>query len=457
MLYHARYYRSVGYGVLFSDGLCRLFLSPRLSTTASSIQPLLFAVVLVVLLLVLGCVRRVELTHWAVRSPRLALMAVHAVEAAVVTALLLSFPLPSWSLLAYATALLLANLAQGGWRFLLLAIVSASTAACFVVTPHLLEHFLAGLSAPQDLLAGALGSEGPPRSEVPWLLPALNALPVLLVLAFALAFVGLGSARVQRLRAQRRHQRHHLEAMQRRTAWLTDYLPVPLRARLDESHVHPHPPETRRERCWFAVGFVDLCGFTALAQQLDAESLGMVLDDFLATAHTLVAAEGGVTAKVLGDGLLLCWPEPRGAEPGDRALRAAAALRFSGALNRSMPAVCDRARQRGEPLRLAVRSALTAGYCMVGDWGRQTTGSSGAKGPVEHGLVEYTLIGDPVNRAARLQQRAQPAGVVVDDAIATLLTGEAFSEPVVADLPGLGPTRYRHWTTDCQRNLTVVR
>lgn len=49
------------------------------------------------------------------------------------------------------------------------------------------------------------------------------------------------------------------------------------------------------------VGFVDLVGFTPLSQQLDADQLAALVDDFEATAFDLVASHEGRVVKLIGD------------------------------------------------------------------------------------------------------------------------------------------------------------
>ncbi len=50
-----------------------------------------------------------------------------------------------------------------------------------------------------------------------------------------------------------------------------------------------------------AVGFVDLVGYTALAEDLDDEELGTLVARFADVAHDTVAAEGGRIVKTIGD------------------------------------------------------------------------------------------------------------------------------------------------------------
>src|SRR6185295_7071430 len=50
-----------------------------------------------------------------------------------------------------------------------------------------------------------------------------------------------------------------------------------------------------------AVGFVDLVGYTALAEDLDDDDLGALVARFSEVAHDTVVAEGGRIVKTIGD------------------------------------------------------------------------------------------------------------------------------------------------------------
>jgi adenylate cyclase len=62
-----------------------------------------------------------------------------------------------------------------------------------------------------------------------------------------------------------------------------------------------------------AVGFVDLVGSTALAQQLSTRELGAVLTEFENLAADLVTAAGGRVVKLIGDEVLYTARDPRSA------------------------------------------------------------------------------------------------------------------------------------------------
>jgi adenylate cyclase len=58
------------------------------------------------------------------------------------------------------------------------------------------------------------------------------------------------------------------------------------------------------------VGFADLVGFTALAQQLDDHQLAYVVDRFEATAYDLIGEAGGRVVKMIGDEVMFEIDDP---------------------------------------------------------------------------------------------------------------------------------------------------
>jgi class 3 adenylate cyclase len=139
------------------------------------------------------------------------------------------------------------------------------------------------------------------------------------------------------------------------------------------------------ERRGVTVLFVDLRDFTALSTQHPAETVVVLLNKFFAEAVTAIAEERGHVNKFLGDGILAVFGAPvELADAADRALRAALELRRRLVrLNREL-------QSSGLPA-LKMGAALHSGEVIVG-----------TLGVPEHKL-EYTVIGEPVNLASRLE------------------------------------------------------
>jgi adenylate cyclase len=139
------------------------------------------------------------------------------------------------------------------------------------------------------------------------------------------------------------------------------------------------------ERRDASVLFIDLIGSTSLAQQLPAEEMVAMLNEFFSLVVSCAAANGGWVNKFEGDAALCVFGPPAGDDDHARnALRAARGLRAA------------------IQTLLARHPGLDAGIGV--STGEVVAGNVGAAD-----RFEYTVIGDPVNEAARLSERAKTA------------------------------------------------
>lgn len=141
--------------------------------------------------------------------------------------------------------------------------------------------------------------------------------------------------------------------------------------------------------------FVDLRDFTAFSSRFPAETVVVVLNQFFAAAVTAIAAQRGHVNKFLGDGLLAVFGAPVALpDAADCALRAALLIQQNlGELNRGLAS-------RGLPT-FQMGAAIHAGEVIVG-----------TIGVPEHKL-EYTVIGEPVNLASRLESLNKQFGTEI--------------------------------------------
>ncbi len=164
------------------------------------------------------------------------------------------------------------------------------------------------------------------------------------------------------------------------------------------------PPETRE----VSVLFTDLRGFTSLTESLPPGELLTTLDSYYGALVPPVYAEGGIVNKFIGDAVMATFGAPL-AQP-DHAARAVAAARGMvtsiEALNR------ERAAQGKAPLVIGV--GIATGPAAVGRLGPENR-------------VEYGVIGDTVNLAARLEHmnKEHATTILCDEATAAALGDEA--------------------------------
>jgi ABC-type oligopeptide transport system substrate-binding subunit/class 3 adenylate cyclase len=165
------------------------------------------------------------------------------------------------------------------------------------------------------------------------------------------------------------------------------------------------------ERRIVSVLFTDVVGSTAIGEQLGPERTKLLLDEVIRLMSEQVERFGGTVAQLLGDGLLALFGAPVAFEDdSERAVRAALAIQRS--LVRYAQEV-----EAAYDIRLAVRIAVNTGPVVF-------------SAEVDGGNERYNALGDTVNVAARLQELADPGGVVVGSETARRVDDSFELEPL---------------------------
>lgn len=155
------------------------------------------------------------------------------------------------------------------------------------------------------------------------------------------------------------------------------------------------------------VLFADVRGFTALSERMAPQAVVAMLNDYLERMVNVVVAHGGTVDKFIGDAVMATFGVPL-AKPDD----AVRAVRAAVEMQREL-AAWNRERGLAEPLRIGI--GLHTGEVVAGNIG------SAKK-------MEYTVIGDAVNTASRIEQLTKKLGaeILVSDVTAALL-GDGFA------------------------------
>lgn len=170
------------------------------------------------------------------------------------------------------------------------------------------------------------------------------------------------------------------------------------------------------ERSGFALGgrrlqasvlFIDIRGFTGLAEALPPEAVIELLNGYYAAMFAVIDAHGGVVNQIVGDGLMAIFGAPSPLEDtAGCAVRAARDLVVAvGRFN------AQREAQGHAAIRVGIGVAtgtVVAGY--TGTLERAT----------------YTCVGDAVNLAARLEAHTKESGctILIDEATRDALPGD---------------------------------
>lgn len=262
------------------------------------------------------------------------------------------------------------------WQeFTLVALLGLATAvgAYFVRRPSLVVPGTAAVVA--ATLAGAylLFVSG-------WWLPAVPA--ALCVTASAVAVIAVRTTQERRLRAA---------LMQ---IFSSQVSPPVAQELWRHRHLILEGGRPIPQRLTVTVMFVDLAGSTAAAETMTPDSFMRWIGDYLGHMATVVVQHGGLIEKYTGDGLMVVFgaPVPR-TRDDEIAADAEAAARCALAMCRRIEEQNEHNPQTGGPA-LRVRIGI--------DSGPVSAGTVGAKE-----RMQYTVIGQPANIAARLESHAK--------------------------------------------------
>jgi class 3 adenylate cyclase/tetratricopeptide (TPR) repeat protein len=156
-------------------------------------------------------------------------------------------------------------------------------------------------------------------------------------------------------------------------------------------------PEERRKA---TVLFADLSGYTAVAERMDPEAVKSFTDRALQRLGKEVVRYGGTVDKYIGDNVMAVFGAPVAHEDDpERAVRAGLAMQAAmDEVNKEIDTADD--------VSFSLRVGINSGDVLAGQVGDG-----------------YTVIGDTVNVAARLQAAARPGSVTVGEMTHRLTRG----------------------------------
>jgi adenylate cyclase len=187
---------------------------------------------------------------------------------------------------------------------------------------------------------------------------------------------------------------------------------------VEELAAHPEKLQLGGEMRVMTIMFCDIRGFTSLAEGMDAQTLTHFMNTFLSPMTEIVTELKGTIDKYIGDCIMAFWNAPLDdPEHAENAVRAAQAMRRKLVeLNRMW---AEEAAAAGKPFRpVQVGIGINTGECVVGNFGSQ-----------QH--FDYSLLGDPVNLASRLESLGKVYGI---DLVIGEETAIRLAEPALVEV-----------------------
>jgi class 3 adenylate cyclase len=155
--------------------------------------------------------------------------------------------------------------------------------------------------------------------------------------------------------------------------------------------------EIRTQQKKLTVFFSDIKDFTASTARWKPEDVTFLLNSYFSEMSRIADQYGGTLDKFIGDAMLIFFGDPGTRGPREDALQC---VRMAQAMQRRMTELQLLWRELGADKAFQIRIGINTGDCNVGNFGCDTR-------------MDYTIIGPPVNLAARLEEAAAPGGIVI--------------------------------------------
>ncbi len=166
------------------------------------------------------------------------------------------------------------------------------------------------------------------------------------------------------------------------------------------------------QRKKLTVFFSDIVGFTETTENLEAEELSNLLNHYLTEMSKIALEHGGTIDKYVGDAIIAFFgdPETRGVKEDARTC-----VNMAIAMQRRMRELQSEWLEMGLEKPFELRIGINTGFCTVGNFG-------GAD------RMDYTIIGNEVNLAARLESLAEVGGILMAHATHSLVKDTIMAE-----------------------------
>ena len=147
------------------------------------------------------------------------------------------------------------------------------------------------------------------------------------------------------------------------------------------------------------IFFSDIIQFTDLTDTMEPEKLAKVINSYLSEMTTIAVKSGGTIDKFIGDAIMVFFGDPETEGEVQDALKC---VEMAILMRQRVEELQKHWKKMGVKNGLGIRMGISTGFCTVGNFGSDLR-------------LDYTVLGSPVNLAARLQSAADRNGILIDE------------------------------------------
>jgi class 3 adenylate cyclase len=153
------------------------------------------------------------------------------------------------------------------------------------------------------------------------------------------------------------------------------------------------------------IFFSDIEGFTEISDGMEPEKLAYLINSYLSEMSDIAIEFGGTIDKFIGDAILIFFGDPETEGDQNDAIKC---VKMAIRMRQRVAELQKVWHGEGISRPLRVRMGINTGFCTVGNFGS------------DHRL-EYTILGSPVNLAARLEAAAEPDSILISESTRLLI------------------------------------
>ena len=155
----------------------------------------------------------------------------------------------------------------------------------------------------------------------------------------------------------------------------------------------------KHQRKNLTIFFSDIVSFTDLSDTLEPELLATLINNYLSEMTNIAIEYGGTIDKFIGDAILVFFGDPESRGNKEDAM---ACVSMALEMLEKLELLREAWRERGLARSLNARMGIHSGVCTVGNFGSEDR-------------LDYTVIGNGVNLAARLETNSESNKILISE------------------------------------------
>jgi len=227
-----------------------------------------------------------------------------------------------------------------------------------------------------------------------------------LVVLFAMIAISAGFIELRRTQIELTEKNELLAQL---SSKLAKFLPPQL---YNSIFTGTHITGVAAKRKKLTIFFSDIANFTETTESLESEELTNLLNQYLTEMSKIAVSHGATIDKYVGDAIIGFFGDPASQGSKEDAI---ACVKMSIAMQRRMRELQLKWLELGSEKPFQLRIGVNTGFCTVGNFGSEDR-------------MDYTIIGNEVNLAARLQSHAELGGILVTHETSSLIKDTILTE-----------------------------